>query len=212
MIRKPLLLVAALALGGCFVPTPAGMAPAVPPAPSPVASGGTTPQPAPTIPGDRPSAPPWFLPQDGFAQVEKAGLEALQAEGNKYHIHQHLSVYWDGAPVVVPAALGISPTGIWISPLHTHTADGIVHVEANEHQEIKLHQFFTEWGVAMGGASVYENGQPVADGANLVLKDFQAIAVVWGKPPAVIPDRYPVPATPTPAPNHPSPAASTGAP
>lgn len=210
MIRRSALLAApVLLLAGCFLPSPAAMGPTpLPPAPSP-GPGGTAPQPAPTVPGDRPAAPPWFPPAtgDAFKLVEAAGLEPLQAEGHKYHIHQHLSIFWDRAPVVVPANLGIDSQFLWISPLHTHTADGIVHVEANETQEIRLEQFFKQWNVSLGGAAVYENGQPVADGRNLVLKDFQAIAVVWGQPPDRIPSAYPVPATPTPAPNHPSPAA-----
>lgn len=205
MTRKPLLVVAPLLLASCFLPPPAGMAPNTPPAPTSLASGGAVPVPAPTVPGDRPPAPPWFVPADGLKYVQQAGLEPLMAEGDKYHVHQHLSVYWDGAPVVVPAQLGISPQHIWISPLHTHTADGIVHVEANVKSEIKLAQFFTTWNVSLGGATVYDDGKPVADGANLVLRDMQAIAVVWGKPPERIPDRYPSAATPTPAPDHPSP-------
>lgn len=205
MTHKPFLFVAPILLASCFLPPPAGMAPGSPPTPTPLASGGATPAPAPTVPGDRPSAPPWFVPQDGLQYLAKAGLEPLASEGDKYHIHAHLSVFWDRAPVVVPAGIGISPEHIWISPLHTHTADGIVHVEAVVKSEIKLSQFFAEWNVPLGGAAVYEDGKPVADGPNLVLHDFQAIAVVWGAPPDHIPDRYPSGATPTAGPDHPSP-------
>ncbi len=199
MTRKPFLFLApVLFLAGCFLPPPAGMAPVIAPTPTPLASGGATPVPAPTSPGDRPSPPPWFVPSDGLTHLAKAGLEPLASEGDKYHIHAHLSVFWDRAPVVVPANIGIDPQHIWISPLHTHTADGIVHVEANVQSEIKLAQFFAEWNVPLTGAAVYDDGKPVADGPNLVLRDYQAITVVWGAPPDRIPDRYPGPPTTTP--------------
>ena len=204
MIRKPALLLGPLLLlAGCFLPPPAAMGPAaLPPAPT-QAPGGAVPVAAPAVPGERPPAPPWYPPgTDALSYVEKAGFEPLQAEGQLYHIHAHLSVFWDRAPVVVPANIGISSAGIWISALHTHDNQGILHVEANVTEEVRLGQFFTEWNVSLGGATVYDNGQPVADGPSLVLRDMQAIAVVWGPPPDRIPDRYPLQATPTPAPAH----------
>ena len=192
--RAALVSTATLALSACFLPAPAGTAPGASTAvqPSPVSSQ-VPPLPGVAVAGNGPRAPPWFAPSRDVAlkQVEAAGLNALPTEGNLYHIHAYLTVFWDGAPVVVPANVGISDTFLWISPLHTHGTDGVLHVEANDAAVVHLTQFFEEWGVPMGGAMVYDDGKPVTNGPGLALRDRQTIAVVWGKPPATIPATYP---------------------
>lgn len=187
------------------------------PAPAPIQVSGddVVPAPAPAVAGARPSPPPfpapWPLPSDALKRVEDAGLEVQPTESELYHIHAHLDLFWDGQPTFVAANVGIDPTGIWISPLHTHGVDGILHVEAPKTMDITLGQFFTQWGVSLGTAMVYDGGKPVADGAKLVLRDMQDISVVYGTPPARIPVRYGpwANATPVPNPAHPSPVAGS---
>ena len=199
-----LLVVTLLAMGGLAACTPPAAAPA------PVGADEAVPIPGPTVPGERPSAPPfpapWPIPSDRLQRVEAAGLEVQPTESDLYHIHAHLDIFWDGQPTFVAANVGIDPNGIWISPLHTHGVEGILHVEAPKTMDITLGQFFAQWGVSLGTATVYDGGKLVSDGSKLVLRDMQDISVVYGTPPARIPVRYGpwANAVPTPAPAHPS--------
>ncbi len=100
-----------------------------------------------------------------------------------YHVHVLVSVYVDGRRERLPAGVGItSPavtTGSGASTfidvglhdclywLHTHSYDGIVHVEAPARATYTLGQFFDVWGQplspvrvgpARGPVVVFENG------------------------------------------------------
>jgi len=102
----------------------------------------------------------------------------------KYHIHVYIAVYVDGHPRTLPAGIGItrpplvekSSAGTFLDAglydclywLHTHVADGIVHVEAPLKQGFTLGQFFDIWnqplnagqvGPAKGKVVVFENGK-----------------------------------------------------
>jgi hypothetical protein len=44
----------------------------------------------------------------------------LGEEGNALHIHAHLDVIANGAPVPVPADIGVDDERHRISPLHSH--------------------------------------------------------------------------------------------
>ena len=46
------------------------------------------------------------------------------------HIHQHLDLLIDGKKQQVPKDIGISPTYGFLTSLHTHSDDGIMHVES----------------------------------------------------------------------------------
>ena len=101
-----------------------------------------------------------------------AGLVPERAERLEYHVHAHLDVFVDGAPVTVPAGVGIntrdpgvhcyvnggqasfggitSPCGQpCISPLHTHDSTGVLHTESATQKDNTLGQFFIEWGVRL---------------------------------------------------------------
>jgi hypothetical protein len=86
------------------------------------------------------------------------GIRCPQTEQLVYHIHAHLQVYVDGQPRQLPGGIGIiqpvaQPTQYgpayaatrcyyW---LHTHTADGIIHIESPIHRIFTLGDFFDEW-------------------------------------------------------------------
>jgi hypothetical protein len=127
----------------------------------------------------------------------------------------------DGVNVAVPGGVGIAepvltPSGDLesaigaISPLHTHQADGILHVEADSSPLVQtLGQFFDEWQVRLttsclgsycnGSGStlrVYLDGALASgDPASIVLSPGREIAVVYGPPgvPATVPSSYPWP-------------------
>ena len=140
------------------------------------------------------SPPPWPAPPEVSARAQAAGL-SLGPMGMAEHYHVHLDVIVNGRSVPVPADLGVDPASGAMTGLHTHTADGIVHIEASQPGEVfTLGQLFTEWDVRLtdtqlGGLRaspdnelvVYVNGDPVrSDVATTPLAEHQQIAVVYG--------------------------------
>lgn len=112
-----------------------------------------------------------------MARAVEAGLEPARQEFPTNHVHAHLDVFLDGAPIVVPAGIGIDiespdvrrfeePDGSvsyggiercaepCISPLHTHYATGILHTESPTPEPNTLGEFFIEWGVTLSDACV----------------------------------------------------------
>ena len=95
------------------------------------------------------------------------GIGCSTSEQTVYHIHIHLTIVVNGTPRQVPAAIGIpgaqaqnTPQGPFISSgscfywLHTHAADGIIHVESPTHRTYTLGNFFDEWGQPLGPGQV----------------------------------------------------------
>jgi len=172
-----------------------------------IRSGGT--QPAKPVneaalPGLQSGPAPWGTAIAGLAdRLRVLGLPALSQEGNVLHIHQHIDIFVDGRAVSVPAGIGINDNS-FISPIHTHDATGVIHVESPTNEQFSLGQFFAVWGVrftrtSVGGYQasatrpirVYLDGKRFqGDPARLVLAPHQEIAVVIGKAPARIPSRY----------------------
>jgi hypothetical protein len=78
------------------------------------------------------------------------GISCDLQEGQRIHIHQHLVIFDHGHPVDIPANVG-QPTGrrciYW---LHTHTPDGIIHIEAPKRRSFTLGDFFAVWGQPLG--------------------------------------------------------------
>jgi len=75
-----------------------------------------------------------------------AGIRCDQMEGNVLHIHQHLAIFDHGKPVGVPEDVGRPLMGNCFYWLHTHTPDGIIHVESPTMRSYTLGQFFAVWG------------------------------------------------------------------
>jgi hypothetical protein len=164
----------------------------------------------------------WPAPSDPMALAVEAGLEPASHEFLDYHVHAHLDVFVDGERIDVPAGIGIDiddpavrvfeePTGTayggidppcqdpCISPLHTHSPDGVLHTESAEAQPNTLGQFFVEWGVTLEDGCVGEYCEPdtsiqvhldgeayEGDPADIELTDGLQIAIVIGLPPSEI--------------------------
>jgi hypothetical protein len=171
-------------------------------------------------------AAPWPAPPNPIQLTRKAGLTPETHEFLAFHVHAHLDVFVNGKPVTVPAAIGIEthdpqvqrfedPSGIsygginppcatpCISPLHTHSSDGVLHTEAKKNEFNTLGEFFVEWNVPLsrkciGGYcrpatdfSVYVDGEPYSgDPRAIKLEDQQEIAIVIGTPPPEIPSEF----------------------
>ena len=151
------------------------------------------------------AAPPWPLPPDATDRVAAAGMDTGPM-GMAEHYHAHLDIIVNGEAVPVPANLGIDPATGGMAALHTHTADGLVHVEADTQDEaFTLGQLFTAWNVKLTAEQigsmtttdgnelkVYVNGEEQSGNpAILRLADQQQITIVFGDQQQVnIPDTY----------------------
>jgi hypothetical protein len=74
------------------------------------------------------------------------GIRCDQMEGAVLHIHQHLAIRDHGKAVTVPDDVGrplIAQCFYWI---HTHTPDGIIHIESPNYNAFTLGNFFDVWG------------------------------------------------------------------
>ena len=120
-----------------------------------------------------------------------AGLNFPPVGDESYHAHALLTVYRNGEQVPVPADLGFNQSGAHGS-LHTHTPDGVIHMEADDPYPYELAHVMAVWGVAfdrnrLGGdvaagdkaVHVYVNGKPAPDGP-VVLKDKDNVVVAYG--------------------------------
>jgi hypothetical protein len=145
----------------------------------------------------------WPAPPNPMDLARAAGLQPEPKEIFVNHVHAHLDVFIDGAPIQVPAGIGIAiddpgvrrfdaPGGGFdyggielcvqpcISPLHTHDATGILHTESGTLEPNTLGQFFTEWGVALSATCVGEHCSPATPIA------FYVNGVPWTQDPTLI--------------------------
>ena len=82
------------------------------------------------------------------------GIRCDRMEGSVFHIHQHLAVFVKGKPISVPDDGGRPVTGACLYWLHTHTGDGLIHVESPEFRTFTLGQFFDIWGEPLSPTNV----------------------------------------------------------
>jgi hypothetical protein len=101
-----------------------------------------------------------------------SGIRCDQAEGSIFHIHQHLAIFDRGRPVEIPDDVGRPIAAQCFYWLHTHTPDGIIHVESPVYRTFTLGQFFDVWGQPLsatqaasartkpGGMRIFVDGLP----------------------------------------------------
>jgi len=135
-------------------------------------------------------------------------IDGIQCSGGEQiasHIHIHLTVFVNGVAQEVPAAVGIAdppaqptPEGPFIGAgscfywLHTHAADGIIHVESPITTTYHLGQFFDIWGESLGADNVgpakgpvtafYDGQQWTGDPRNIPLNAHSQIQLDVGSP------------------------------
>jgi len=127
-------------------------------------------------------AGPRIAPAGSTQTATIDGIRCGATEQLAYHIHVHLALYANGGPYSLPAGIGIpgsvaQPTpqgpeaagGRCIYWLHTHTSDGIIHVESPTQRIYSLGNFFDEWhqplsadrlGSVKGKVVAFINGKP----------------------------------------------------
>jgi hypothetical protein len=134
------------------------------------------------------------------------GISAAAAEQLALHIHAHLTIFVAGAPRQIPSGVGIA-TPLEVEPtsrgpfaaggtaffwLHTHAADGIIHIESPIERIYTLGNVFDIWhkplgrdrvGPAHGRVTAFFNGRHyVANPRNIPLFAHAQIQIDVGRP------------------------------
>src|SRR5579871_5301137 len=124
-----------------------------------------------------PANPPGGIPTAGDVGCESK-------EEVTFHVHAHLAVYNNGVTQRVPSGIGIgqpwqvvqTDSGPFVGGgstfcwLHTHTQDGVIHIESPDARGFTLGQFFEVWGQPLspnqvgpltGQVFAYLDGAPI---------------------------------------------------
>ena len=124
------------------------------------------------------------------------GITCDAGEGQRIHIHQHLAIFDHGKAVDIPAFIGIPQMARCIYWLHTHTPDGIIHIEAPVDRSFTLGDFFAVWGKSISRTEVAgftpKKGESIhvwvdgkefkGDPATIPLKPHTDVAIQVGPP------------------------------
>jgi hypothetical protein len=113
---------------------------------------------------------------------------------NGLHYHTQLSIVINGKAQNIPAGIGLGATE---QPIHTHTPDGIIHMEFSglvTKPELQLGNFFRTWGKQFSDQCILGhcvdsthtltmavNGKPNMQYQNYVMHDHDKIDIVYGK-------------------------------
>jgi hypothetical protein len=142
------------------------------------------------------------------ASAQQAGAPAIdgircdQMEGAVFHIHQHLTLLDHGKPVAIPSDVGRPLLGACFYWLHTHTPDGIIHIEAPAFRTFTLGEFFDVWGQPLsataagparfkkGTLRAYVDGNRYAGDPRKIELNQHADIVLEGGPPYVKPTPF----------------------
>jgi hypothetical protein len=157
-----------------------------------------------------PNAPPAATTTTKATGAPVDGIECSTSEQTLFHIHAHLTIFVNGAPRLVPYGIGIpnartenTPVGTFVGSgscfywLHTHAADGIIHIESPIQRIYTLGNFFDIWGqplspIQVGSASgpvtaIYNGQRYLGDPRQIPLTAHAQIQLEIGRP-LVAPD------------------------
>jgi hypothetical protein len=102
---------------------------------------------------------PLLAPPSTTTPAAADGVQCKPGEQLAYHIHSHLAVFDNGTLYALPPGIGIPGSQVEESPqygpvavggqcyfwLHTHTSDGVIHIESPERRIFTLGDFFGVW-------------------------------------------------------------------
>ncbi len=125
-----------------------------------------------------------------------AGISCDAMEGQRIHIHQHLLILDHGHSVPVPYDVGRPAGNQCLYWLHTHTPDGVIHIESPANRTFTLGDFFAIWGQPLSTTraatafakegsklKVWVDGKPYAgDPAKIPLVAHADIVIEAGPP------------------------------
>ncbi|HEY4217940.1 MAG TPA: hypothetical protein VGM67_12435 [Gemmatimonadaceae bacterium] len=138
--------------------------------------------------------------QDTYGNMAKGqvvnGIPCDAQEGQRVHIHQHVVIFDHGKQVPIPENVGQVPLARCLYWIHTHTPDGIIHIEAPQNRSFTLGDFFAVWGQPLSRTQaatahaekgqalhVWVNGKPyVGDPSKIALVPHADIVIESGPP------------------------------
>lgn len=144
------------------------------------------------------------------------GIQCDASEQVVFHVHTHLTIFVDGKARAVPYGIGIAPprqveatpAGPFVTGgscfywLHTHSSDGIIHIESPVRRTYTLGEFFAVWhqplsrervGPARGAVTAFYDGKLYrGDLAAMPIGDHVQIQLDVGRP-LVAPERIAFP-------------------
>ena len=131
------------------------------------------------------------------------GVQCDPSEGTVFHIHAHLDLIVDSKFVTIPAGIGIKPNEClyWV---HTHSTDGIIHIESPEQRTFTLEQFIKVWDNTPSispkfaelthdnvNLKIFVNGKQVTDSFDKIqLSAHDEIVIISGSVPPSFPSSY----------------------
>jgi hypothetical protein len=153
-VRRVLaLLLIALAVVACSPSAAATVSPST----APTASAGAAPTPSPEPASPRPST------GSGEIECDLGGHDAA------YHIHALVGVKINGQLYAPPANIGVGTDCMyWV---HTHAADGIVHIEAPASVNPTLGDFMGLWAKSFPDDQLLKTAQDAIDAGKVTVDD-----------------------------------------
>jgi hypothetical protein len=119
------------------------------------------------------------------------GITCDSSERLVYHIHSHLAIFVNNVQRGIPKNIGVLfgghatvPGGACLYWLHSHTDDGIIHVEAPIVRTFTLGDYFDVWGIPLDGTHVgpadghlvvYVNGHQYSGDVRTIALDMHTL-------------------------------------
>jgi hypothetical protein len=135
---------------------------------------------------------------NGTSNLANPAVDNILCEAQEqlvYHIHAHVTIWINGEKVQVPQGVGIAQDSSCIYWLHTHAANGVIHIESPSEKVYTVGNFLDIWGGPFqtlqyrseldqtSGWKVYVNGKPV-DGKfrDVPLNAHDVITLAYNSP------------------------------
>jgi hypothetical protein len=138
---------------------------------------------------------------DNTVDSRFASIDSIPCETQEYstfHIHVHIDIFVKSQHIGIPAQIGIQNTCLYW--LHTHTSDGIIHIESPKERDFTVGQFMDIWRSTSKGfpitsePEIFINGNLVAKKlSNTVMNTHDEIVLVYGDVPQNMPTFYQFP-------------------
>jgi hypothetical protein len=131
-----------------------------------------------------------------------SGIECDRAEQLNYHVHAHLDIFVNGVHQQIPSDIGILSSPSCLYWLHTHSDDGLLHVEAPGTREFTVGQFLDIWQqthnstalfdtVSNMPATAYVDGERFeGEYRSVPIESLKEIVIAYGRPPENITADY----------------------
>jgi hypothetical protein len=140
----------------------------------------------------------WWSPKAKETKIEsqkemtsrEAALLCTTDMATRYHIHPELQILINGKEQVIPKGVGIEPG--CMTSVHTHSTDGVIHVESPIAKDFTLGDFFAVWQKDFSRNKIIDsvvndnseilvtiNGERIDTYENTILRDKDKIVISY---------------------------------